>query len=121
VTYVCDRSFSTSMTACDSGEGDCPVEVSTACKYVMNVEMAGWRYRAVSLRICTSLLLISSSSSLVSGNPAWVVVIHTVGSSTVCWEVMTRHSSLELRMMVSPSPDPIRLGYAEVHKQGASK
>jgi hypothetical protein len=65
MTYFCDHLFSESMAACSSGEGDCPVEVSSACKYAMNVEMAGWRYRTVGLPIFASLLLISSFSSLV--------------------------------------------------------
>ncbi len=76
ITYLCDHSFSKSMTACASG-GDCvPVEVRSVSQSVMYAEMAGCRYRDVFLPICTSFLLITSSSSLSRGNPVWADVIH---------------------------------------------
>ena len=78
VMYFCDHSLSRFMAACTSGEGCSPEEVRFDAQSVMNVEMAGCRYRAVVLPICASLLLVTSSSSLVSGNPAWAVVIHIV-------------------------------------------
>ena len=82
VMYFCDHSFSRFMSACmstfPSGEGCSPEEVGSDSQSVMNVEMTGCRYRAVVLPICVSLLLVTSSSSLVSGNPAWAVVIHIV-------------------------------------------
>ncbi len=76
VTYLCDHSFSKSMAACASGGGCVPVEVRSVSHSVMYVEMAGCRYRAVFLPICTSLLLVTSSASLSSGNPVWADVIH---------------------------------------------
>ena len=76
VTYFCDYSFSKSMPACSSGEGRFPEEVRSSSQSAMNVDMVGCRYRSVVLFICTSLLSVTSSSSLVSGNPAWAVVIH---------------------------------------------
>ena len=71
---------------------------------------------SVGLPICASLLLTSSSSCIVSGNPAWAVVNHTDWSSVDCWKVMALRSSPGLRMMVSSLPVPIRLGSAEVHR-----
>ena len=58
VMYFCDHSFSRSMTASSSDEGNCPVEVSSACMSVMNVEMTGLRYCTVGLPICVSLVLM---------------------------------------------------------------
>ena len=60
------------------GEGCFPEEVRSATQSVMNEEMIGCKYRAVILSICASFPLVTSSSSLVSWNPAWVVVIHSV-------------------------------------------
>ena len=56
------------------------------------------------------------SSSIVSGNPVWVVVSHTDWSSVDYCKVMPLHSSSWLIMMVSPPSVPIRLGSAEVHR-----
>ena len=78
VTCFCDHSFSRFMAVCHSGEGCSPEEVRSDARSVMNVEMGGCRYRTVVLPICVSLLSVTSSSSLVSGNPAWAVVIHIV-------------------------------------------
>ncbi len=110
VTYFCDHSFSKSMTVCSSGEGCFPEEVRSVSQLIMNVEMTGCRYRVVILPICESLLLVISSSSLSNGNPVWTVVIHIVWSFAFCWSVKALHSSLELRMMVSPPPAQSVLG-----------
>jgi hypothetical protein len=48
--------------------------VRSASHAVMYVEMAGCRYRPVFLPICTSLLLMTSSVYLSSGNPVWAYV-----------------------------------------------
>jgi hypothetical protein len=78
VTYFCDHSFSKSMAACDYGVGCVPVEARCASQSAMLVEMTGCRYRAVCLPLCASVLFVTSSSSLSSGNPVWADVIHIV-------------------------------------------
>ncbi len=72
------RLLTKSMTDCATGGGCVPVDVSSASHSGMYVEMAGCRYRAVFLPICTSLLLVTSSTSLSSGNPVCADVIHIV-------------------------------------------
>jgi len=78
VMYFCGHSFSMSMPSCSSGEGCFPEEVRSAAQSAMNEEMAGCKYCDVILPICASLPLVTSSSSLVSGNPAWTVVIRSI-------------------------------------------
>ncbi len=78
VTFFCDHSFSKSMSSSSSGEDCFPEEVRSVSQSTMNVEMTGCRYGVVVLPTCESLLLVTSSSSLVSGNPTWTVVIHIV-------------------------------------------
>jgi hypothetical protein len=101
VTYLCDHSFSRSIAACASGEDCVPVEVRSVSHSVMNSEMTGCRYRVVVFPICVSLMLVTSSTSLSSGNPVCDVVIHIGWSFVVCWSVMAFRNSLGLRMTVS--------------------
>ena len=83
VTYLCDHSFSKSMTACSSGEGCVPVEVRSVSHLAMNVEMTGCRCRVVAYRLVFCSPLECNGVTQVPGvendgfaascpNPPWV-------------------------------------------------
>jgi hypothetical protein len=92
ITYFCDHSFSKSVTVCVSGGGCVPVEARSASQSVMHVEMAGCRYRAVCLPICVSVLFVTSSVSLSSGNPVPFFCLIMLGASWLGSVVLDRSS-----------------------------